>query len=136
MNLHNLQSTQARRILLTQRQNKPLNYPLKIAIGQCDRIQLIGIKDIIYIEASSNYSKIFLDNDQFIMTSINLKKLSKFFDPKIFLRIHQSYLINTNYLDSMIYTSKEIELKNGVKIPYSRAKKTLLTDYFKPLKIN
>lgn len=136
MNLNNLQSTQAKRILLSQRQVKPLNYPLKIAIGHSDRIQIIRIKDIIYLEASSNYSKVFLVKDQFIMTSTHLKNLSKFLDPKIFLRIHQTYLINANYLDSMIYSSKEIELKNGVKLPYSRAKKTLLNDYFKPFKIN
>ncbi|MBR3618885.1 MAG: response regulator transcription factor [Bacteroidaceae bacterium] len=58
------------------------------------RIVKVSISDIRYVEAMSEYLKVWLDNQpKPIITLLSMKKISEFL-PNHFMRIHRSYIIN------------------------------------------
>ena len=58
------------------------------------RIIKVSISDIRYVEAMSEYLKVWLDNQpKPIITLLSMKKISEFL-PNHFMRIHRSYIIN------------------------------------------
>jgi DNA-binding LytR/AlgR family response regulator len=58
------------------------------------RIVKVSISDIRYVEAMSEYLKVWLDNQSKpIITLLSMKKISEFL-PNHFMRIHRSYIIN------------------------------------------
>ena len=59
------------------------------------RIVRLGIDNIVYIEAMSEYVKIHLRNDKSVVVLVRLKNLLDRL-PSSFMRIHRSYIINLN----------------------------------------
>jgi|SRR5690348_4069673 len=96
----------------------------KIAISTSEGIEFIPIKSIIHIESRSNYSKIFLtDNKSLIVTKI-LKDFEEMLAPYNFYRVHNSHLINMNYIQKYIRSQGgQVQLLDGTLIDISRRKK-------------
>jgi len=78
-------------------------------------LQKIFLSDILYIEASSNYCKIFTLNNYYLQYG-SLYKLQEKLDPLIFKKVHRSYIVNINHISS--YNNKNIYIKD-IKIPVS-----------------
>ena len=78
--------------------------------------------DIHYIEAYDNYSKLICCNNEFLL-SFTLKKVSEKLDDKNFIRIHRSYLININKIDSLFDGYVFI---NNKKLPIGKSYKDQL----------
>ncbi len=79
----------------------------------------IELNSIIYIESMSDYVRIFLEKGDKIITRTNIS----FLDSKLgeeYLRIHRSYIININKIDSY---SKERVILAGKELPISRTYK-------------
>ena len=83
-------------------EEKPLNSQLSTVNSNDDtiflktdsRIVKVSISDIRYVEAMSEYLKVWLDNQSKpIITLLSMKKISEFL-PNHFMRIHRSYIIN------------------------------------------
>jgi two-component system, LytTR family, response regulator len=74
------------------------NNPLadRIALSTQDGVLFIGVKDILRVEASSNYSSFFLINKKKIVVSRTLKEFEDVLQPYNFLRISRSNLVNLN----------------------------------------
>ena len=68
----------------------------------------IKIETILYIKSESNYSTLYT-TDQNIMSLINLKDLQEKL-PENFLRIHRSYIANTDHIE--YYTTEEIKISD------------------------
>ncbi len=64
--------------------------------------ELIKVKkeDINYVEAYDNYAKLICCKNEFLL-SFTLKKVEEKLNDKNFIRIHRSYLININKIDSL-----------------------------------
>ena len=80
-------------------------------------------KEIIYLEADINYTKIHLENGKILTVSYTLKKVTKdHLDTTVFIRIHRSFIINKHYLFDIDKSNNgvQLELNNGVKVPVSR----------------
>lgn len=60
----------------------------------------VNKSDINYVEAYDNYSKLICCNNKFLL-SFTLKNVSSKLNDKYFVRIHRSYLININKIDSL-----------------------------------
>lgn len=109
--------------------NKQL--PDRIALHSQDRIQLIAIKDIIRLEAESNYTSFFLNNGKRIMVGKTLKNYAKLLEEHQFLRVHQSHLVNPLHITEFIKTDGGyLLMNNGNKIPVSVRRRTLVVAYF------
>ena len=96
----------------------------KIAIPTSEGLQFIRISEIIYLEASINYTNIFLSNQQKLLVSRTLKEFEDILPVQIFLRIHHSYIINKEYAEKYIRgEGGQVLLSNGVILDVSKRKK-------------
>ncbi len=66
----------------------------KIAIGMADKIVFINFSDIIYCEANSNYTHLYLTDGSKLVSSKSLGEFETQLGGNNFLRIHHHYLIN------------------------------------------
>ena len=96
----------------------------RIAIPTTEGLQFIKVDDIIYMEASINYTKFFLTHDQKYTVSKTLKEFEEMLPDDIFLRIHNSYLINKNCVEKYIRgDGGQVVLSNGTTLDVSKRKK-------------
>lgn len=70
----------------------------------------ISLDEIEFVETMGDYLKINLSNGKQILTLMSLKALLKELPSENFVRMHRSYLVNTNKIISS--RNKSIELKN------------------------
>jgi len=104
-----------------QHPKKQLN---KLAIPTLDGLLFFDIKDIIHLEANSNYTFINLLGKTKITASKTLKEFEDILPENIFFRTHHSHLINLNYIKRYIKgDGGQIELQNGTYVDVSRRKK-------------
>jgi len=99
----------------------PQEEPQKISLQIGNDLKIIEVKDLIYLEADDNYTKLFIQED-FIIVSKTLKYFESLLDKSIFFRIHKSYLINVNYVVEIIKDNNNhyVALKNGTKVLIAR----------------
>ncbi len=96
----------------------------KIAISTTEGIEFIPIKNILHIESKSNYSKIYLPENKSILVSKILKDFEEMLVPYHFYRIHNSHLINLNYIKKYVRSKGgHVMLQDGTTIDISRRKK-------------
>ncbi|MCB0685706.1 MAG: response regulator [Saprospiraceae bacterium] len=94
--------------------------------GKRDRV---FTKDIFYLEADRNYSKIYTDKKEFIL-SINLKSIEEKLPPEIFIRVHRSYIINIHAIESILDSQL---LVKGKSIPLAKGMRAALLEKLRVL---
>ena len=101
----------------------------KIVLSNADDIHIIDIQDIIYAASDNNYTTFYINDGRKILISKSLKhfelKLSNFF----FFRIHQKFLLNTNYIKQFSKRTEEVVLSTNEKLPVSQSKKASLLSF-------
>jgi two-component system LytT family response regulator len=70
----------------------------KIAIPTADGFDFISVSDIIRCEAMGSYTRIHFNNSQKVLVSKPLKDYETLLPEDLFFRIHNSHLINLNYI--------------------------------------
>lgn len=65
-----------------------------IALPTLEEILFIKVQDIVYLEASSNYTQFHLSNGNKIVVTYTLKNYEELLSGNHFLRVHNSYIIN------------------------------------------
>jgi len=96
----------------------------RIAIPSLEGLQFIDIIDIIYLEAESNYSFIYLQNATRITVSKTLKDFEELLPSHTFIRIHHSYIINKNHVRKYLKgEGGQVLMSNGKLLDVARRKK-------------
>ncbi|HEY2720786.1 MAG TPA: LytTR family DNA-binding domain-containing protein [Chitinophagaceae bacterium] len=96
----------------------------RIAIPTGEGMEFIQIKNIIRIESSSNYSKLYLLNSQSMLVTRLLKDFEEMLLPYHFYRVHHSHVINLNYIKKYIRgEGGQVVMQNGDVIDVARRKK-------------
>jgi two-component system, LytTR family, response regulator len=96
----------------------------KIALPTSEGLDFLQIKNIIRIESSSNYSRIFLSNGKSMLVIRLLKDFEDILTPYRFFRVHNSHLINLNYIQKYIRgEGGQVVLQNGDVVDVARRKK-------------
>jgi two-component system, LytTR family, response regulator len=103
----------------------------KIPLTVADGVIYIKPEEIIRIEAKSNYSILYLTNEDKITCIKTLKEILHLLPENIFLRVHHSWVINTAHLKKY-YRHKEsyIQMEDGATVPVSIRKKEKLISFF------
>ncbi|MBO8161918.1 MAG: response regulator transcription factor [Thermosipho sp. (in: Bacteria)] len=102
-------------------------YPFKLPVIKDNIVIFIDYNSIIYIEAQDKYAYAITLNNEYKIYKWNLNKLEQFL-PKEFIRVHKSYILNSNYIFG--FNKKENKLLiHGLDINIPVGKK-----YFKNLK--
>lgn len=106
----------------------------KIVLKTHDSIHVVNIQSIIRCESDSNYTNFFLNDNKKILVTNTLKEYDEMLSPYNFMRVHQSHLINLNYISR--YDKKDggcIVMSDKSNIPVSTRKKQQLMDLFENL---
>ena len=96
----------------------------RIAIPSMEGLQFISMDDIIYLEAQSNYTVIYLRDSYKLTVSKTLKDFEELLPPAVFIRIHHSHIINKNAVEKYIKgEGGQVVMKNGTTLDVARRKK-------------
>lgn len=97
----------------------------RIAIPTTEGLQFIKTEDIIYLEASANYTIINCTGQRKFLVSRTMKDFEDLLPPEIFLRIHNSYIINKHFAEKYIRgEGGQVVLSNGVVLDVAKRKKS------------
>lgn len=104
----------------------------RVVVKSGNNIKIIPVQDINYIEAYDDYVKIFT-KDGYVLKKKTMAYFEQALDPKQFVRVHRSFIIQLSQLTRIETLEKESHialLKSGAKIPlsktgYSRLKEVL-----------
>lgn len=103
----------------------------KIAVPVSDGFEFIEVDMIIYCQSENNYTRIYLKDGNKILISKTLKAVENTLSNYLFIRIHQSWLINPNYLKSYHrHDGGYVVMQNGQSIPVSSRKKDIIPRIF------
>lgn len=106
----------------------------KYAFHVGKEIKFIEQKEIMYCTSDSNYTDIATVSGKKMLTSKSLKELEKLFDSDIFVRVHNSWIVNISYVVSFSNEkSSVIVMADGSVIKVSRRKKRELLMKFHKL---
>ncbi len=96
----------------------------RIAIPSIEGLQFVETADIIYLEASSNYTCFFLTNLTKITVAKTLKDFEELLPESVFMRIHHSYIINKNLVKRYIKgEGGQVVMVNDKVLDVARRKK-------------
>lgn len=96
----------------------------KLTLTVQGSMHIIPIADIIRIEADSNYSIFHIKDKPKLMVSKTLKDFENQLVQHRFFRVHQSHLVNLNFVSSIVRNDGDfILMSNGDKVELSRRKK-------------
>ncbi len=96
----------------------------KISLHTFDKIIIVSLDDIVRCESDSNNTIFHLKDKRKIFVTKTQKYFSDMLQEYGFLRIHQSHLINLQYISEFIKTDGGyLMLKNGEDVPVSVPKK-------------
>ena len=96
----------------------------KIAVPTQEGLLFFDINHIIRLEAQSNYTLIYFDDQPKMMASRTLKEFEEILPADTFFRIHNSHIINLLFIKKYIRgDGGQVEMKNGDHILVSRRKK-------------
>jgi two-component system LytT family response regulator len=98
--------------------------PQRITIPTTEGLQFISLDDIIYLEASDNYTNIYLASSKKFLVSRTLKSFEDILPCESFLRIHHGTIVNKLYVEKYIRgEGGQVVLRNGIMLDVSKRKK-------------
>ncbi len=101
----------------------------RIFVRHREKMIKIMVADILYMEADRNYSRIFTQHKEYLL-SVTLKTIEEKLSMQLFMRIHRSYIINISHVDEvaeghLIIAQKPIPIGAGMKEQLMQRIKTL-----------
>ncbi|CAN5133543.1 LytTR family DNA-binding domain-containing protein [soil metagenome] len=99
--------------------------PRRIPIPTFEGLQFINLDAIIYLEASNNYTSIYLSTGSTYLVSRTLKDFEDLLPAETFLRIHHAHMINLSFVERYIRgDGGQVAMSNGIVLDVSKRKKT------------
>jgi two-component system LytT family response regulator len=94
-----------------------------VLINHSKGFTLVDFKDIVWLEASDNYTNLFLNGQKKIIASKTLKEFESILPDTDFFRVHRSALININYVKEYSnHEGGEVILSDGTHVQVSKAR--------------
>ncbi|MCE3226326.1 MAG: response regulator transcription factor [Bacteroidetes bacterium] len=103
----------------------------KIIIPGHDSHIFLNTSEIICCEADMNYTNVFTEKGEKIVSTKNLKEFEETLDPKTFFRCHKSWLININFIKKFLKSDSQVLMSNDMLIDISVRKKDEFLNLFK-----
>ena len=98
-----------------------------INIPHCRGIRIAQPEEIIRVEASSNYCKIYFSCGGPMLVAKVLLWFEKQLPKQMFTRVHRRHLVNNNFIEQINMSKQStVVLCNGEIIKMSRRRKSLL----------
>lgn len=114
-------------------QDRPVNR--RIGLPSQNGIQFVKISSILWCKANESYTEVHLENGKKILVSKKLIEVEELLKDLDFFRIHRTYLINLEHLQSYVRgNGGHVILSNGIKLDVSRRKKEEFLNRIKTLR--
>ncbi len=110
-----LQASKQTQVVAEQYNNKDIK---KIVVRTMHEIFFIEIDSIYFCKGEGNYTTFYLENDKKITSSKPLREYLSILPKNIFIKTHQSYIVNKNYVDCYKH-SCEIIMQDQKAVPVS-----------------
>lgn len=97
----------------------------KIALPDKDGQKFVELDEIMYVEASSNYSNLHLTTGDNLLVTLTLKHIEGKLDDERFVRVHHSFIINMDHV--MQYVKSDggyLVMTDGSQVPISRSRRS------------
>jgi two-component system, LytTR family, response regulator len=97
-------------------------YDSHIFVQKSEKLFNLPVEEIVYLEASGDYTIISTKNDQFVSSS-GIGKLEEIMNPDTFIRVHRSTIVNVNYLKEIerhFNGGMVVKMQSGKSFPVSR----------------
>jgi len=98
------------------------SYESHIFVQKSEKLFNLPVEEIIFLEASGDYTIITTKTDQFVSSS-GIGKLEEILSPETFIRVHRSTIINLNFLKEIerhFNGGMVVKMQNGKSFPVSR----------------
>ena len=107
--------------------NKGGYQKMKLCIPSLKGFQVIDIQDIVYCEASGNYTNFHFTNHPLICASKPIHEYEELLADSNFIRIHKSFMVNLEHVKEYIRgEGGSVVLSNNHEVEVSRRKKDML----------
>ncbi len=101
----------------------------KIALPTGVGYSIVEIKNIVRCQSDNNYTNFFLKDENKILISRTLKEIDEILVEHDFLRIHQSHLINPQFVKGILrQDGGSLIMYDNAEIPVSRQKRTQINE--------
>lgn len=101
----------------------------RIVLRSQEDLQVVELQEIVYCHSDAGYTRFYLSNGKRLLTSKYLKEYEDLLHEPVFLRVHQSYLVNNQFIDRYRKENNELVLRNGAVIPVATRRKEMLIRY-------
>lgn len=98
------------------------SYDSHIFVQKSEKLINLSIEEIMFLEASGDYTILTTKADQFVSSS-GIGKLEEILNPETFIRVHRSTIININFLKEIekhFNGGMVVKMQNGKSFPVSR----------------
>ncbi len=103
-----------------------------VALPSGNKVELIKKEDIIYLKAEGRYTRFFLKGDINLIACRNIGEYEKLLDPKMFFRIHNSFMVNITQAKNINKAAGnylELKAANCALLPIAKRKYDLLKKF-------
>lgn len=100
----------------------------RIALKLLEYVEIVSVEDIMYCKSDKGYTTFFLKDKREILVSKGLIEYESALLPLGFVRCHQSYLVNFQYVKKY-YREGVLQMMNNEQIPVSSRKKEEVMKY-------
>jgi two-component system LytT family response regulator len=98
------------------------SYDSHIFVQKSEKLINLAVEEIMFLEASGDYTILTTKADQFLSSS-GIGKLEEILNPEIFIRVHRSTIININFLKEIekhFNGGMIVKMQSGKSFPVSR----------------
>jgi two-component system, LytTR family, response regulator len=108
---------------LLQQLAAPPKYLARVALRSAGKISFVNIEDILYVQAAENYVQLHLKAARHLL-HVPIATLESSLDPRMFLRIHRSLMVNAKYIQQLEtgpHGEFIVVLQGGTRLQSSRS---------------
>ena len=109
-------------LLSSMKSERKGSYDTHIFVQKSEKLFNLPVEEIVYLEASGDYTIITTKADQFVSSS-GIGKLEEILNPEVFIRVHRSTIVNVNYLKEIerhFNGGMVVKMQSGKSFPVSR----------------
>jgi len=102
----------------------------RIALSTQDKIHVVKIEVIIRCESSVNYTTFFFNTGKKLLVTKTLKEFDELLSEHNFIRVHQSHLVNADYIKEYVKTDGGyLVMTDGSDVPVSSRKRATVSEW-------
>jgi len=109
-------------LLRNMKTENKTSYDSHIFVQKSEKLINLPVEEIMFLEASGDYTILTTKSDQFVSSS-GIGKLEEILNPETFIRVHRSTIININFLKEIekhFNGGMIVKMQSGKSFPVSR----------------